>query len=1143
MSATTNLSHSSEPVGGTKPVPERELCPLSFAQERLWFLDQLDPGSPAYNISQAWRMEGDFNLPAFQQALNEVIRRHETLRTTFSRVEGKPVVIISAFKPYWLQPVDLAADTNPDAAASRLIDQAAGQPFNLQQGPLLRVDLFRLAAREHIALFTLHHIISDAWSFEILRREITELYAAANEGKPTSLPDLPIQYLDYAHWQREQLSGENLEKEISFWRQQLAGEIPRLELPCDRTGAGNPSRGGSEPFELSRELTAALRALAQGESATLFTVLLAAFTTLLHRLTGQKDMVVGSPILGRDQVETEGLIGMFVNTIALRIRLDGNPTFLGLLAGVREITFNALTHSEVPFEEVVKALQPERASGQNPLFQVVMALHGGYPQHWALGNLPVAIVDVATPSAKFDWTFMLEEADGGMKARLEYRTDQFEANSIRSFLRQFQLLLAGIVANPRRRISELPLMDDAERRQVLVDWNQTTTDYERNACIHELFESQAQKMPQATALVFGQQRITYGELNQRANQLAHRLRKHGVPPDTLIGLCLDRSPEMIVAMLAILKAGGAYVPLDRNYPKERLEFMLNDAGVRMLITTGRTVGRAFQPAGSRDFRVPCFSTSASTTGDWKVAGTGRLESLTCKQAFPILYLDQESELESESRDNPHIATTAENLAYVLYTSGSTGTPKGAAIRHRGVVRLVRNPNYVTFSPDDIFLQLAPISFDASTFEIWGALLNGATLVIHPPEVPSLEELGRNIQAHGITTLWLTAGLFHQMVDHQLANLKSVRQLLAGGDVLSVPHVLKAVRELPGCQLINGYGPTENTTFTCCYRVPSNWAGGRSVPIGRPISNTRVFVLDENLAPVPVGVPGELFIGGDGLAREYLNRPELNREKFLTISFDPSRPNETLYRTGDRVRWLSDGNLEFLGRKDQQVKIRGFRVELGEIEAALKQHPAIREAAVIVRESQTKDRQLAAYVTLQNAADFDAPSLREFLSAKLPGYMVPAHFVSMTALPLTPNGKLDPRALPAPEIETNQADAAVTAPRNVTEETLCQIWSEVLGRNSFGIHDNFFQLGGHSLLITQMISRIARALQVELPVRSVFEAPTIAALAEKIQQSAPIGGAGNTITRRKTGPAQARQLLTRIDDLSEAEVESLLSRQK
>ncbi|HLP75388.1 MAG TPA: amino acid adenylation domain-containing protein [Candidatus Paceibacterota bacterium] len=1081
------------------------LCPLSFAQERLWFLDQLEPGSANYNISQAWRLHGTLNPAAFENALNEVIRRHETLRTTFSRIEGKAVVIISAFKPARLEPVDVSMEIDPVAAADKWIERAARKPFNLQQGPLIRVNLFRLSANEHIALFTLHHIISDAWSFEILRREFGAVYAATLDGKPAHLPNLPIQYLDYAHWQREQFADTALQDETAFWRQQLSGEIPRLDLPSDRHASKPHSIGASEAFKLSTELTASFRALARAEGATLFTVLLAGFTAFLHRITEQYDIVIGTPISGRDQPETEGLIGMFVNTLPLRMRLNGDPTFRQLLATARDVCFNAFAHGTVPFDEIVKAAQPDRATGDNPFFNVVLALHGGYSPQWLLGNLTATTIDIITPTAKFDWTLLLEEAEDGIKGRLEFKTNQFEAASIRSFLQRIQVLLGGIVTNPDRRISELPLMTESERQLLLVDWNQTSTSYGRDACIHDLFEAQVTKTPEATALVFGPERITYRKLNERANQLAHRLRKAGVQTETLVGLCLDRSVEMIIAMLAILKAGGGYVPLDRNYPAERLAFMLRDTALPVLIT------------------------------DSQFAST-----LPRNSVRKIIHLDQERGLESEPTGNLPSATTAEDLAYVIYTSGSTGTPKGAAIPHRGVVRLVRGADYATFSPSDVMLQLAPISFDASTFEIWGALLNGATLVIHPPHIPSLEELGRTIESHQITMLWLTAGLFHQIVDHQLASLKSVRQLLAGGDVLSVPQVLRVLRELPDCQLINGYGPTENTTFTCCYRIPADWTGGQSVPIGKPIRNTRVYVLDRHLAPVPVGIPGELFIAGDGLARGYLNRSELNAEKFVRWNHPGVGVTETLYRTGDRVRWLPDGNLEFLGRKDQQVKIRGFRIEPGEVEAVLKQHPGIRDAAIVARESRGQDRQLVAYLTLRDGAVVDEPALREFLNAKLPAYMIPTRFVPLPALPLTPNGKLDTRALPTPESENIIVGA--TSPRNSAEESLCEIWREILGRNSFGVHDNFFHLGGHSLLVTQMVSRIARIFHFELPVRAVFEAPTIASLAERIQRTTPAAPA-QKISRRRTATAEAHELLARINELSDAEVESLLSREK
>jgi amino acid adenylation domain-containing protein len=1142
---------------------ERQLCPLSFAQERLWFLDQFEPGSPAYNISQIWRLEGEFNSKAFEHAINEVLRRHEILRTTFSRIEGKPVEIISAFKPLQLSAVELAAEADARGSVRTLIDQLVRQPFDLQHGPLFRVHLFRVAAREHQVLFTLHHIISDAWSFEILRREITVVYNPDCDGVEAQLPELPIQYLDYAQWQREQVTGDRLLNEISFWRQQLSGELPRLELPWDKSPCANPtSDGSSEPLAISDELTLSLRNLAQREGATLFTVLLAAFNTFLHRITGQDDFIIGTPVSGRDLSETENLIGILINTIPLRSRIQGDPAFVELLRDVRDSTFSAFSHQEVPFDQIVNAMQLERAHGQNPLFQVVMALHGGYPDEWALGDLRATMIEATTHTAKFDLTLLLEEAGGGIKGCLEYKTDLFETGSIKRLLQRFQLLLQGIVAHPERRLSQLPLMNEAERQQLLTDWNQTTTPYERDACIHEIFESRVRETPQATALVFQGRQITYVELNERANQLAHRLRKSGVQPDAPVGLCLDRSPEMIIAMLAILKAGGAYVPLDANVPRERLAFMIRDTGVRLIITTGgdRPAG-AIPSASDGRIGLPVMSALAhcGRAAERGAALRGAQSSTNfcatpdvAGELIEVIPVDQDSGLELESRENPRNTTTAESLAYILFTSGSTGTPKAVAIPHRAVVRLVRNTNYATFSSSDVFLQLAPASFDASTFEIWGALLNGAKLEIFPPHTPSLEELGRTLESSGVTTLWLTAGLFHQMVDHQLASLKAVRQLLAGGDVLSVPHVLKAIRELPGCQIINGYGPTENTTFTCCHRVPRDWSGARSVPVGKPVSNTRVYVLDPYQQPVPIGVIGELFTGGDGLARGYLNQPALNQEKFLR--WNPARPGqdcsavnehpqsgESLYRTGDLVRWLPDGNLEFLGRKDDQVKIRGFRIEPAEVESVMVRHPDVQQAAVVGHSKAGQDRELFAWVTLANGAVFDEPKFRAFLSEALPDWMIPSRIFQSGGFPLTPNGKIDRRVLSELERHDSGCEAGVP-PRDATEETLHQIWQQVLGRNSFGVHDNFFQLGGHSLLVTRMISRIARALQIELPVRAVFEAPTVAGLAARLRTGAT-GQCSGGIPPRQSGRTRARHLLARISDLSDAEVDSLLSRSK
>ncbi|HYG23944.1 MAG TPA: amino acid adenylation domain-containing protein [Verrucomicrobiae bacterium] len=1090
---------------------DRQLCPLSFAQERLWFLNQLRPGSTAYNISQAWRLTGLLNVSAFEGAVNQVIRRQESLRTTFARVEGKPVEIISAFEPIRLRVSDLSATPNPAAAVETAIQAAAHHAFDLQQGPLFRVDLFRVSDNHHVVLFTLHHIISDAWSFEILRQEITEGYAALCEGRDPVLPELPIQYLDYAHWQRENLSADTLRDEMEFWREYLGGELPRLELPFDKSPCADDTAGASEPFCLDRETTAALRGIAQRESATLFSVLLAGFSMLLHRLSGQNDLIVGTPVSARDLPETTNLIGFLVDTIPLRTRIDGNLTFGEYVRSVRDSAFSAFAHHESPFEEVVKALQPNRAGGENPLFQAVLALHGGFKSEWELGNLCATLQDVATDTAKFDLTFLLEECPGGIKGRVEFKTGRFEAETIKRFLQQFNLLLRAVAANPDHRLRDYELLTNAERQRVLVEWNDTATPYERDLCVHPLFEAQARMTPNAIALQFGGATLTYGQLNARADHFARRLGERGVKAGALVGVAMERSIDFIVTLLAILKAGAAYVPLDRSYPRERLAFMIREAGLRLIVADA------------------AFRDSTQTQPLLLNDTSGELQVLCAEDVVNCA---------SASVESAAPATVPDNVAYVMFTSGSTGNPKAVAIPHRAIVRLVRNTNYASFSATDVFLQLAPVSFDAATLEIWGALLNGARLVISPPHTLSLEELGRCIEESGVTTLWLTAGLFHQMVDYQLPRLRNVRQLLAGGDVLSVPHVLRVLQDLPGCQLINGYGPTENTTFTCCYRIPRGWPGGRSVPIGSPISNTRVYVLDAALRPLPVGGVGELYAAGDGLARGYLNEPTLNDERFIRREIEGR--SERLYKTGDRVRWRPDGTLEFLGRSDQQVKIRGYRIEPGEIEAALMRHPDVRQAVVVARPTANQDRQLIAYVTVRDTAASEERQLRDFSAESLPPYMVPARVIVVPALPLTPNGKVDFRRLPSPD-DTAHPSMEAASPRDSVEETLCGIWKDLLGRNGFGIHDNFFQLGGHSLLITQMLSRIARVLHQELPVRTVFEFPTVAGLAEKLRQPAAQTTAAAGIAPRRRARSEAQQLLTRIDQLSDSEIESFLSR--
>jgi aspartate racemase len=1048
------------------PVPRDGNLPLSFSQQRLWFLAQLEPNSPAYNIPAAFRLTGLLSVTALSQSLSEIVRRHEVLRTTFPSVEGQPKQVISLHKVLTLPIIDLS-ELPPDqrlSEAQRLATEEAQQPFVLATGPLFRVKLLRLEEAEQMLLVTMHHIVYDGWSYDIFLRELAALYNAFSSGKPSPLPELPIQYADYAYWQHEWLQGEVLESQRDYWKQQLNGNLPILQLLTDYPRSPVQTyQGGYQSLELPKNLTQALKDLSQQERGTLFMTLLAAFQTLLYRYTGQEDIIVGTPIAGRSKVEVEGLIGFFVNTLALRTYLDGNPSFQELLGRVREVALGAYAHQDLPFEKLVEELQPGRDRSRTPLFQVMFVLQNTPTSALELPGLTVNPLNIDSGTAKFDLTLFITETAQGLRASLEYNTDLFNAATITRMLGNFHTLLKGIVANPQQRLSDLPLLTVAEQHQLLVEWNNTQTDYPSNTCIHQLFEAQVEQTPNAVAAIFGSEQLTYRELNRRANQLAHHLQGLGVGPETCVGICVERSLDILVGLLGILKAGAAYLPLDPAYPQERLTFMLEDAQVPVLLTQGPQV----EKLPSHQAKVICLDT------DWDT-------------------------IKRESQENPISKVTADNLAYVMYTSGSTGKPKGVSVIHRGVVRLVKGVNYANLAAAEVFLQLAPISFDASTLEIWGSLLNGAQLVIFPPQTPSLEEMGQVIRQYQVTTLWLTAGLFHLMVDERLEDLKPLRQLLAGGDVLSVPHVQKFLRKIGDCKLINGYGPTENTTFTCCYPITAPDQLGNSVPIGRPISNTQVYVLDSHLQPVPIGVPGELYIGGDGLARGYLNRPDLTEEKFLQNPFS-DKPGTHFYKTNDLVRYLPNGNIEFLGRIDNQVKMRGFRIELGEIEAVLAQHPIVKEAVVTVREDVSGNKNLVAYIVSHQEQAFTINDLRRFLKQKLPDYMVPGAFVLLEALPLTPNGKVDRRVLPAPDQTRKESEETFVAPRNELELQLTQIWEKVLGVHPISVKDNFFDLGGHSMLAARLFAQIEKKLGRNLPLANLFQAPTIEELASLFNQ--------------------------------------------
>ena len=1055
---------------------DRDL-PLSFAQQRMWFLYQLDKESPFYNESFQLRIVGKLSVTALEQSINEIVRRHEALRTSFAVREGIPFQAIASAVTINIPVIDLQGLA--EASVQQIVTQEVRKPFDLDNIPLLRVTLLREEVESHLLILTMHHIITDGWSMGIFFKDLEVLYHAFSKGQPNPLPELTIQYADFALWQRKWLTKEVQEKQLDYWKQQLAEAPPLLELPTDYLRPPVQTfSGATKKFLIEEHLTSQLLILSQKSGVTLFMTLLAAFGILLHRYSGQDDICIGSPFANRNHQETEPIIGCFVNTLVLRTHVEENPSFSQFLQQIRSIVWDAHAHQDVPFEQVVEALQPERSLGYNPLFQVMFVLENFSLDTLELPDISLTPEMVERGTSQFDLSLSIWQTQKGLIGSWEYNSDLFEADTIARMTGHFQTMLSAIVADPDQRIGELPLLTEPERHQLLMQWNNTQANYPQDKCIHQLFEEQVERTPDAVAVVFGNQKLTYEQLNNQANQLAHYLQSLGVRADVLVGLCVERSLLMIVGLLGILKAGGAYVPLDPEYPQERLNFMLEDTGLSVVLTQ--------EKLGDR-LRGGLTDSPEETLRDRKA---------------DVICLDSNWDIiNQQTKENPTTNIKADNLAYVIYTSGSTGQPKGVSIVHQGVVRLVKQTDYVSFSDKEVFLQVAPISFDAATFEIWGCLLNGGRLIIFPSHTPSINEIGQVIEQYQVTTLWLTAGLFHLMVDENIDALKPIRQLLAGGDILSVTHVQKFIQTVENCQLINGYGPTENTTFTCCYQIPKSLSPNVSVPIGRPIANTQVYILDKNLQPVPVGVPGELHIGGAGLAQGYLHRPETTAEKFIEIElFDRV---ERVYKTGDLVRSLPDGNIEYIGRIDNQVKIRGFRIELGEIETVLSQYPHVQASCAIAREDIPGDKRLVAYIVPQKEQTLTVSVLRSFLKEKLPEYMVPSAIVILEGLPLTSNGKLDRRALPAPDLHSQLSDKYV-APRNSIEEILSGIWAQVLKVDRVGIHDNFFELGGHSLLATQIISRIPEAFGTSLPLRSLFKSPTVAQLSEVIASELQTG---------------------------------------
>ncbi|TSC26813.1 amino acid adenylation domain-containing protein, partial [Corallococcus sp. Z5C101001] len=1043
------------------PLSREHTLPLSFAQQRLWFLDQLEPDSAFYNIAAPVLLDGALEVAPLEQAFTDLVRRHEVLRTTFRAEGGNPVQVVHAAAPMPLPLVDLTGlpEAEREAKAQRLADEDAGRPFNLATGPLLRATLVRLSDVRHMLLLTVHHIVSDGWSRGVLVREVAALYEAFRQGKPSPLPELPVQYADYSGWQRGWLQGDVLKKQVGYWKQQLSGAPSALELPTDfPRPAVQTYRGETLPFTLPRELSDALRALALKEGVTPYMLLLTAWQVLLARHAGQDDVTVGSPVAGRGRMETEGLIGFFINTLVLRTRLEGEPSFRQVLARVRESVLGAHAHQEVPFEKLVEELQPVRDTSRSPLFQVWFVLHQELAAKLSVPGLTLSAYEAEARTAKFDLALSMLDAAPGFVGRLEYNSDLFARATAERMMARLHVLLEGIVARPEAAVGELPLLSAEERHQVLVGWNSVRAELPREACIHSLIEAHAEATPDAVALVYEDTSLTYAELDAKANQLAHHLRRRYVGPEVRVALCLERSLDLVVAMLGILKAGGAFIPLDPSYPVERLDYMLSDSGAPVLLTQESLMD------------------SLPTDG-----------RLTLQ-----LDLDWDT-IERMPEEAPRSGVASRNLAYVIYTSGSTGRPKGTLLQHQGLVNTaLRAAEAKRVGPGSRVLQYAASSFDASVWEIFSTLAAGATLVLAPRDrlLPD-EPLRTLLKEQRITTATLTPSVLAQLSTEGLDGLRSV---VSAGEALSVELARKWGA---GRLMINAYGPTEATV---CATLTEGGVNPERLTIGRPWANVQVYVLDAALRPVPVGVAGELYVAGVGLARGYQGRPDLTAEKFVPHPFSTDA-GARLYRTGDRVRWLATGELEYLGRIDFQVKVRGFRIELGEVESVLLHHAEVREAAVVVREDSPGDKRLVAYIVAQEDSELDAAELRRHLKGEVPEYMVPSAFVVLEALPMTPAGKVDRKALPAPsDSRTERSEAEFAAPRTPTEELLATVWTEILGVERVGVRDNFFELGGHSLLATQVASRIREAFGVELPLRALFEAPTIADLAQRVDQS-------------------------------------------
>jgi amino acid adenylation domain-containing protein len=1059
---------------------------LSFSQQRLWFLDQIERGGAAYVMALALEIRGALDVTALERALATLVGRHGSLRTVFESVEGRPLQVVSEPGAWTLPVVDLSGEAHARERLEQLLREEVPRGFDLTRGPLFRAHLYRLAADSHVLLLGMHHIISDGWSMGILMRELGELYGSFSRGEAPTLPTLRLQYRDFARWQRSWLQSEALEALLSHWRSRLAGAPQVLELPTDRARPAVESyRGADYRFTLPPELVDGLRGLARREGATLYMTLLAGFTLLLSRYSGQQDLLVGTPVANRNRVEIEDVVGLFVNTLVLRADLSGDPSAREYLARLREVCLDAYAHQDLPFERLVEEMRPQRDLSRNPLVQVMFSLQNVPLRPPDLPGLTLRPIEVDRGATQIDLTLQVQETAEGLSAIFEYATDLFEEPTIARMATHWRTLLEAMIDSPERSVWDLPLLSEMERRQLLLEWNQTAVEYPRNACAHELFEAQAERTPQAIAVRFESKRLTYRELDRRSNQLAHHLRNLGVGPEVLVGICVERSPEMVVGLLGILKAGGAYMPIDPSYPAARQAFMFQDSQAKVLLTQARL--------------LPSLPSHSATTvcldADWH-----RLARLP--------------------KSSPPSLAGPTDLAYVIYTSGSTGQPKGVCIAHRSLV------NYLSWAINAYKVAEgtgAPvhssIAFDLTVTSIFTPLLVGSAVELLPDD-QGAEALARALRTSaGYSLVKLTPAhlqaLQLQLRPEQAA--QRTRTFVIGGEQLRAEAIAFWRQHATHTVLVNEYGPTETVVGCCVYTVTPETRSHGPIPIGRPIANTRLYILDRHMQPVPIGVAGELYIGGDGVARGYLNRSELTKERFIADPFSPGSGTH-LYRTGDFARYLPDGNIEFLGRRDDQVKVRGFRIELGEIESVLGRLPQVQEAVVALREDNPGERRLVAYVVLK-PGQVDAQSeLRSLLTQHLPDHMLPTAFVTLDRLPLTHNGKVDRAALPAPDFE-HQLKEAFVPPRTEWELRLAHIWQELLRLERVGVDDNFFDLGGDSLMIVRLISQINQSHQLSLGVPEALRNPTVGQLARLIDAQQPRSKRQSAVVQLRKGQTE------------------------